>query len=289
MESVNTANILQGPGPVAHREEDVSMTDDQGGYNSSGGNVDNINTQDDDELSELSEYSSGTESSDEDPGELADWTVMGVDCDVIQDALDVQGKRVQIRRTPPTPPGQSSRPTVRPPPHRDPLDGNKSYIQWIPYWSDPNWNDATFTFDVEGQDPEMAAVPLLDKLRPALLPMDALRNPTHYAKRFGIHPHQRDGRSLMSPTTSTTRRALLSHVQETPTGRKNYVTVQDADALLSGTDPTLDRGEALDLWRRANGNNDHIEAYLQLHEMLEDDEAWQRAAFNGMTTDEVSA
>jgi hypothetical protein len=177
---------------------------------------------------------------------------------------------------------------LRPPPARAPFGGDKTFVQWIPYWSDPNWNDTDYTFDDDKGTAEMTNVPALDKQRPALLPKDSLRKPTHYAKRLGIAVHQSDGRSRMSPTTSTTRHAQLSHVQDTFTGRKDYLTVQDAQHFLQGADPYSKPAEILAaLLEEDAGNAEHIEAYLRLHEMLEEDEAYQQASFADITTDEV--
>lgn len=70
--------------------------------------------------------------------------------------------------------------------------GEWNYVEYVPAWSDPDW-DARYVY-VEGADAddEMAkqyAKPgLLQRQRPALRPEDAGLNPTEGAKRWGVYP-----------------------------------------------------------------------------------------------------
>lgn len=262
-------------------EDDVTMGDDDG-TNKSKEDVE------DDNFSLLSgDTSSETETSDDEPLEQVDWDAVGVEYILTKQALDALGERKPIP-PPPSPPPDSARPLFYPPPSRIPFNGDKTFVQWIPYWSDPQWNDEYFTFDEDGKKMEQAAVHPLDKQRPALLPKDYLRRPTPYAQRFGIHAHQSDGRSRMSPTTSTTRHAQLSHIQDTLTGRKDYLTIEDADSLLHDRPSDMTSARYLrSLLAENKGITEHLEAYLRLHEMIEEDEAWQQVAFLNITTDEV--
>jgi hypothetical protein len=291
-------NPPPGPAPVAQMYEDemdVSMDDAYGNNDDAGNNDDEGNNESDSMLSgDTSETE--TETSDDESREAVDWEAVGLDFLLTKEALDAIGQRKPIPRRPTdsspppdSPPPGSTRGPLHPPPSRTPLSGDKTFMQWIPYWSDPKWNDVYYTIDEDGKETGWVDVPPLDKQRPALLPMDALRDPTPYAKRFGVHAHQTDGRSRMSPTTSTTRRAQLSHVQETLTGRKDYLTIQDANIFLHDTEPNMTSSEYLkSLLAESKGNTEHIEAYLRLHDMLEEDEAWQQTAFVNVTTDEVN-
>ncbi|KAB5576207.1 hypothetical protein GE09DRAFT_618554 [Coniochaeta sp. 2T2.1] len=229
--------------------------------------------------SDASSNSSGTTSSSEDEEKVdIDWDAIGVDYLTTKAALKALGERKPMPRPPTT-----SAP-LRPPPKRKEFDGVKKYVEWVPYWCDPAWNDQHYIFEEDGVPKEWVEVHPLDKQRPALLPQDAHKNPTPYAKRFGIHSNRTDGRSRMSPTLSATRRVQLSHVYDTPTGRKDYINVKDVRTFLPDADPRDISGYLNSLLYTKP--DEQIEAFLQLQDLLEQDDALQQVAFSNVTTDE---
>lgn len=204
-------------------------------------------------------------------------------------------------------PAQSRHP-LQPPPARllhKADGGDAEYFTYIPYWTDPDWDDKHHAIRSASKDggrvEQLAKINEADRRRPALLPKDTLTNPTPYAQRWGVHPdHKADGRSCLSPTTSNSRRVGLSHNQDTPTGFKDYVTARDVKAAIAAMEPNLAKNtnasdspwshlEALSeqpgLWTE---QREQMEAFKQLRTSVEHDEAYQRMSWQGLTTDEVS-
>ncbi|KAK6827645.1 hypothetical protein PG987_010986 [Apiospora arundinis] len=91
------------------------------------------------------------------------------------------------------------------PPPKQLGDGSWLYAVYIPEWCDPAW-DPNWEH-VYGTDRKRPRVyrDVLQSLRPALRADDAVRNPTPYARRWGIPSDRTDGRSRTSPTFSRTR------------------------------------------------------------------------------------
>ncbi|KAI8957191.1 hypothetical protein F5Y11DRAFT_103275 [Daldinia sp. FL1419] len=87
---------------------------------------------------------------------------------------------------------------------KPPNSGSWEHTWYIPEWSHPNFRpDLTVSYtrgfqSIGTRDPFI-------KLYPALRPEDSVRNPTPWAKRFGIFPGNLNGRSRLSPTLSATR------------------------------------------------------------------------------------
>ncbi|RYP28811.1 hypothetical protein DL767_007029 [Monosporascus sp. MG133] len=98
-------------------------------------------------------------------------------------------------------------------PVKDPKSGSWKHTWYVPHWGHPNHSDRLrVTYDqrryLRGTtDP-------VTQLRPALLPGDKMKNPTPYAKRFGLHPDDLNGRSRLSPTLSSTRNPLEDYVTQ---------------------------------------------------------------------------
>lgn len=103
--------------------------------------------------------------------------------------------------------GGAHRPAItsRQPPPKQPGDGSWDFVVYVPEWTDPAWDPAWER--IYGTDKKKARPQLdvLQSLRPALRPEDAVRNPTPYARRWGIPGDRNDGRSRTSPTFSRTR------------------------------------------------------------------------------------
>ncbi|KAK8033502.1 hypothetical protein PG991_002900 [Apiospora marii] len=108
---------------------------------------------------------------------------------------------------PAKPDGGAHRPpaTNRQPPPKQFGDGSWDYVVYVPEWTDPLWDPAwqrVYGTDKKKRRPQRD---VLQSLRPALRPEDAVRNPTPYARRWGIPRDRNDGRSRTSPTFSRTR------------------------------------------------------------------------------------
>ncbi|KAK7981507.1 hypothetical protein PG988_003745 [Apiospora saccharicola] len=86
-----------------------------------------------------------------------------------------------------------------------PGDGSWNYVVYVPEWSDPAWDPAwerIYGTNTKRLRPQRD---VFQTLRPALRPEDLVRNPTPYARRWGIPGDRTDGRSRTSPTFSRTR------------------------------------------------------------------------------------
>ncbi|RYO94936.1 hypothetical protein DL762_000370 [Monosporascus cannonballus] len=98
-------------------------------------------------------------------------------------------------------------------PVKDPKSGSWKYTWYVPQWSHPNHSDRLrVTYDQRRY--LRGTTDTVTVLRPALLPGDKIRNPTPYAKRFGVHPDDLNGRSRLSPTLSSTRNPLEDYVTQ---------------------------------------------------------------------------
>ncbi|KAK5658287.1 hypothetical protein OQA88_2262 [Cercophora sp. LCS_1] len=177
------------------------------------------------------------------------------------------------------------------------------YCQYIPVWTSPLWpedsvreleefDDARQPLKTPEGQPITRKWPRRDvtqRIRPALLPMDKIKNPTEYALRYGINPDAPKGRSRMSPLLSSTRRIGLSTKRATPTGIKDFVTIQDQqqDTLNFGADGNLvsrlERGEIPE----DHPSFEQATALRDLRNMLIDDHNWQRFFYGSVTTDEL--
>ncbi|KAI1101674.1 hypothetical protein F4804DRAFT_291271 [Jackrogersella minutella] len=90
---------------------------------------------------------------------------------------------------------------------KKPGSGSWDYSWYIPEWSHPDF-EPNVRRNFKGEVRFMSNKDPINQLFPALRPVDAFRQPTEWAKRFGIHPDEPGGRSRLSPTTSHTRNAF---------------------------------------------------------------------------------
>ncbi|KAH8882568.1 hypothetical protein GQ53DRAFT_812049 [Thozetella sp. PMI_491] len=224
--------------------------------------------------------------------------------------IDAVNKDEEIPERKPGPPVAAAKPA----PPRDLGNGVFHYVVFVPSWTDPDWED----------DPTFAATPLppdateeqrmlwaeLDarevnirkgdstqRMRPALLERDLHKNPTPYAVRFGIYPRAAPGRSRLSPTSSNTRRIGLRVPQQTATGFKDYITVEDArieernfDQIAANLGQrNMTFKEYLTRLSIEGGENmsDMHRAFIDLRHAIDEDEDFQRFMMAGMSTDEL--
>ncbi|KAI1326218.1 hypothetical protein F5Y16DRAFT_400585 [Xylariaceae sp. FL0255] len=88
-------------------------------------------------------------------------------------------------------------------PTKDPKLGSWDFVRYCPSWMDPAYNE---DLEVKGNSAYHNTVrDSFYNLRPAMRFEDTVRNPTPFARRFGIAADRTDGRSRMSPTWSNTR------------------------------------------------------------------------------------
>jgi hypothetical protein len=112
---------------------------------------------------------------------------------------------------------------------------------------------------------------------------DDAKNPTEYARRFGIFPGRTDGRSRTSPTRSPSRQIqfpngvvrsgqdVFNHFEELARSQN-----QDLDEIMTDGAPHLRNMELEE------------QAFMDAYEDLTVDEFWQGVLFGDMTMDEVS-
>lgn len=184
----------------------------------------------------------------------------------------------------------SEQPPASNPPTGTGGDGLWNFTRYIPEWTAPDWNDeSVITITENGKPTNIFRRDYTQTTRPALLPRDASRNPTPYARRYGIHPDEPGGRSKASPVRSNTRRVALSRAQPTSTGLKDYVDQSDLMAEIGRVGSTR---KFLAEAAKVSENHPHYEyisALRRLSDIIEDDMDYQRVMFSDMTTDEVRA
>ncbi|KAK8052200.1 hypothetical protein PG993_003585 [Apiospora rasikravindrae] len=95
--------------------------------------------------------------------------------------------------------------TNQKPPPKQPGDGSWNFVLYIPEWTDPAWDPNWERVYGSNQKKPRFQRDVLQNLRPALRAEDAPRNPTPYARRWGMPSDRTDGRSRTSPTFSRTR------------------------------------------------------------------------------------
>ncbi|KAL7629809.1 hypothetical protein AAE478_001332 [Parahypoxylon ruwenzoriense] len=84
-----------------------------------------------------------------------------------------------------------------------PGSGSWDYVWYIPEWSHPEY-DPTISMTSSGNR-SWRVTDQVGRAHPALRVEDQVRQPTEWAKRFGIHPDEPGGRSRLSPTSSQSR------------------------------------------------------------------------------------
>lgn len=191
------------------------------------------------------------------------------------------------------------KPPERSPSHTHPaptkleLSGEFKFVEYIPEWTHPDWDDDYIT--VAGEKEPRGKIFNNDfsrKLRAALLPKDSLRNPTPYARRWGMHPDRTDGRSRLSPTGSSTRRVGLSQPMRTADNQlRLFLSGQDlpADLEARASDLGMSAADYLDSAAVSSQTDPQTLSPLrELFGMNEGDKDFQRLLFLDMTTDEVA-
>lgn len=216
-------------------------------------------------------------------------------------------------------PAKKGQRKVVPRPVKKNPDGDWDYVWYVPTWTDPEF------------DPKLERLPhafvrvrrrerdVLAMLRPALRAADAVRNPTAYAKRWGIYPDRSDGRSRLSPSASTTRgimHLMQAQVDQLDKATKQELLAQTTQACSAGQVPYPGPGaiapEVFEAYKRKKGiptfdeirnsafqKNIAFEKYVEgldagvqneyqsvIQEIL-DDEDYQRLLFRNLTTDEL--
>ncbi|KAJ2903073.1 hypothetical protein MKZ38_010494 [Zalerion maritima] len=154
--------------------------------------------------------------------------------------------------------------------------GPRTYVKYIPRFTHPNFNDKNSTSLGPTGQPGVQRTPwnMLLGIRPAILPQDSVKNPTEYARRFGIFPGRMDGRSLMSPVRS---RADLGDIL-----RMNTNQIRDArDCLVGEARDRETRGDSSGL-----GLSDLKSHFAEIDEHLFN-LSWQQLRLGGLTTREV--
>jgi len=178
---------------------------------------------------------------------------------------------------------------VPPPDLETTLDGQYVYVAYVPPWTAPDWDDErTIVVKPKGgwseEEKRYLRRDITMRMRPAILAKDQAKNPTPWAKRYGMNPDVSEGRSRMSPPLSDTRRIGLSREMETPSGRKGHIDHRDLAHFASLADFQALINPAFPV---SEENLEVRQAMRQLHENMVGDEDWQRVFMRGQTTDEV--
>lgn len=153
--------------------------------------------------------------------------------------------------------------------------------RWVPAWSHPDWVDDDEQGGHRSQSDFKITDGFLDLVRPALRPEDQGKNPSEYAKRFGIFPGRTDGRSRASPVGES---SWNTGVEDSGSRSKGHAIRH----FLKGTS----KGHGLDDYikgRRLERSDfgDEELGFLKAYENLKVDEYWQGVLFGDMTMEEV--
>jgi hypothetical protein len=190
-----------------------------------------------------------------------------------------------IGRNPKHSHGQRRR-TVLPPELKSKLQGPTQFAVYVPPWTDPSWADyPTLKGRVGGKDITFERRDVTMLVRPALLPQDAKKNPTEYAKRYGINPDAAsEGRSRMSPDRSTSRKASVTTAtgaEVTVTGEDFWNEYEKSGRSMDALYRTIEAADAQD------PKHAYYQALKRFFNVLADDRDYQRYLMRGLTTDEV--
>ncbi|ROT41916.1 hypothetical protein SODALDRAFT_3173 [Sodiomyces alkalinus F11] len=141
----------------------------------------------------------------------------------------------------------------------------------------------------KGEGRPIRHIDILRAIRPAQLAKDAARNPTPFARRFGIHPERTDGRSQLSPTSDVRRQLPLPEgSNRPPMFVKATAALEQLKALARehGRDPEELLQELTEPATFARlGKNDQF--MVQFLQGIYDDYDWQSIIFGTLTTDEM--
>jgi len=225
-------------------------------------------------------------SSSETDTDVDDWKAVSFDF-LLANAMIVAITAQEKIKKPP----KVSSPT-HPAPTKLDLYGEFKFVEYIPEWTHPDWDDNSITVaPPKGMPRRIEVNDIARTLRPAILASDEVRNATPYAKRWGIHPDRVDGRSRLSPTSSSTRRVGLSQPIKMADGqRRFFLTGQDLpnDLEVRANDLGVSVTDYLAGLSETRANPQILDPLLELHEMSEQDKDFQRTMFIDMTTDEVT-
>ncbi|KAK7398192.1 hypothetical protein QQX98_012431 [Neonectria punicea] len=164
-------------------------------------------------------------------------------------------------------------------PPKDAEEGSWKYTHYALAWTDLTWED-------DGPQRRNTDWPITDaimsRMRPALLARDQIRDPTEYAKRFGIFHDRSDGRSWASPTRAESRQ--LFHHGDVRTGKDLFDRLETLAA---------NKGKRLDFMAEERIDMTEMDPVdqecMQRYEDLLIDEYWQGLLFGDLTTDEMHA
>lgn len=178
---------------------------------------------------------------------------------------------------------------TNPPPPKLTHQGDWEYIEYVPEWTDPLWHDSVLEVERNGGGQYLVRPhDVLRYLRPAHLPQDRPQNPTTMATRYGIYPDRRDGRSRMTPTRQVFSKFAVNGAKpDAFNGRFVWEQVNllaqnegmDVDDLLKKYS-SLTKDEV-----RTLPGVDEFALRSMVH--MQDDEDWQRALLQGLSTNEV--
>ncbi|KAI1266913.1 hypothetical protein F5Y18DRAFT_425467 [Xylariaceae sp. FL1019] len=209
-------------------------------------------------------------------------------------------------------------------PNKDPAKGAWDHVVYLPAWTDPDFKSTSYV-EESGKKFKNTVKDALHDLRPALRLEDQVRNPTQYARRFGIAADRLDGRSRMSPTWDTSRDAMVDFRNQVdalskesreeaerrsreiysrsgkkpPPGQEVLPIVM---AELLEKHGVVDNVELMTILRHNSGtkfnleevieelnrqNPNHKKAHMTFFDMLQQDQDYQRLLLTEMTTDEA--
>ncbi|KAK7748218.1 hypothetical protein SLS62_008769 [Diatrype stigma] len=205
-------------------------------------------------------------------------------------------------------------------PPQKPGSSNRDYVWYVPTWTHPRHSDR-YVAIIQGQRKLRRTTDPTNLLRPALLPQDALRHPTDYAKRFGIFPGEIGGRSHLSPTLATTRDPLADYTTQldmlSDVEKEHLINETRNKGLGSATDPNHINPSVMEDYFKSNGivtgqllrdglagtlphgnfeqtiehfrkiSPQTVAANSSFIDGVLRDQDWQRFLFQDMTTDEL--
>ncbi|KAI1765446.1 hypothetical protein GGR53DRAFT_529628 [Hypoxylon sp. FL1150] len=122
-------------------------------------------------------------------------------------------------------------------PKRPGMPGGWNYVWYVPEWTHPDF-DPSITVSYNFPGVQWLSADTISKMYPALRVEDLVKNPTDWAKRFGIYPDELGGRSRLSPTLSQTRDPFQDYANQinqlSDEGRRQAVEASRARARELG-------------------------------------------------------
>lgn len=210
-------------------------------------------------------------------------------------------------------------------PKRIDSTGSYDYVWYIPEWSHPDFNpNVTVSYNQPSRN-NYANDPM-SKMRPALRAQDLARDPTDWAKRWGIHPDELGGRSRLSPTLSKSRDPFVDYANQinmlSDEGRRvaieasrdaaravgggaDYIAPEvleellTKDGKLSGKQLREELAKTLDRSQGTGANLDTFintlnargplifDSHKNFLSKAKADQDWQRLIFHDMTSDDL--